>query len=220
MLKRMLAVVFALTAGLTSAVTVEWNEISLKKGATTNLYYADTNEKKPVVSEQLSLRASVVLTGTFKNTNLGPLFSIGSSQANYFVINVQGANGSDFGTLSATGVGSFANKQTFVASNIQLRQNESGEMIFAYDKTAGRLEAYINGQLLARFESVDLGSQLDQLNLGTLPGGKTLAANVVDVTFDGKVHVANALIPEPTVLALLALGVAGFAMCRPTLKAV
>ena len=105
-----------------------------------------------------------------------------------------------------------------VNSDIELVKGKAYELLFSYDASAKTFSAYVDGDCLITYENRTFAT-ITQVDLGIAEGGATdtILANHIEgyeaFTKDS-VSISMTPVPEPTALALLALGVAGLALRR------
>lgn len=107
---------------------------------------------------------------------------------------------------------------TQVNSDIVLEKGKAYELLFSYDASAKTFSAYVNDVCLITYENRTFGT-IKEVDLGIAAGaisGTMLADHIegYEAFTAGSVSISTTPVPEPTALALLALGVVGLALRR------
>ncbi len=213
----------ALLAGAASALSTDWTDwAAIPTMADHSGDSRYNNKSVPVIAEIVSDFAvsGSFTTGTIKSStgNWGVAMGLTPGSGDRGQIILRGGSG---------GVGSFlflmgsAGSGALLAGGIgsvEAHANTTYTFLFEYDYETDSLSAYVNDVLLGTFADVgyDKGVSLEEVSLGLQSGGAVFLNSVCsDVVYlkDERFSVTRVL-PEPTALALLALGAAGLALRR------
>ena len=115
-------------------------------------------------------------------------------------------------------VDDYSNGIAQVNSDIVLERGKAYELLFSYDVSAKTVSAYVDGACLITYENRTFDT-ITEVDLGIAAGGSqtTILSNHIEgyeAFTAGSVSISTTPVPEPTALALLALGMAGLALRR------
>ena len=243
-MKRMLfAVALAtLTLGAAQASTLDWGLLSAVKGSTVLGTKPSGGEEAVALGNSASWTvACKVASNTIKaytKDNYYPSFigvatSTGGAdeagnRGNPYRFNATMMREEEGGTKIGLDAGPIGLAGATVTGDaVTYESNKTYEMVISYtagaDGAAGTLNFYLNGELYgsvsdfnADIQYISWGKQGSASNQDLFAGGNKPSLDIAYVEgldYDG-VEEAIAALPEPTALALLALGVAGVALRR------
>lgn len=228
-MKRMaVAAIAALTTlGAAFAAPADWTDWQTPPNMVTagEIRYNDTMPVLGQGGQSFALKTSITLGPSITDSSgafgvaLG--FAMGTdSFAHRAAILLVGGDGStDVGHFTFLAGNAYQTGEYVQANGVGNLEAEAGEtytFVFEYDAEVHLLSSYVNDQLLASV-AVDYGEDsLRQMVVGAQSGGNVYLNSVNDgyVMGQDEVFSVTRAIPEPSALALLALGVAGLCLRR------
>ena len=215
MKKMMMALAALCVAGAASAVTVSWTDVS-----TNDATHGQVNLGTALSKEGFSVKMTINLTAvpTSIGENWWPtLVSLGLQTDGTASINVSLTQDKNLQFDNKKGIQAGTSNNQKVSSDVALTTGEH-TIVISYDGTTEKLYLGYDGAVIATMDYTlsydpdciawgrqagwDSGTYLDKQN-----GGFTYTISSLQTT-------DAVVLPEPTALALLALGVAGVALRR------
>ena len=216
-----------LVAGGAFAAPSDWTDWQTPPNMVTSgeIRYNNTVPVLGQGGQSFALKTSITLGSTIKNDGsaFGAALSFvmgTNSVTHYAAILLIGGDGStDIGHFTFYEGNAYVGEtevDRYGVGNILAKAGETYTFVFEYDAEANVLSSYVNDRLLASV-AVDYGEDsLRQMVVGAQSGGSVYLNSVNDgyVMGQDEVFSVTRAIPEPSALALLALGVAGLCLRR------
>lgn len=224
-MKKLLSLLLVGTlAAAAQAVTLDWSKVDGAQSITTSAN--NSGSAQMTVAANTAWTASCLLTiNSITNFNatgkkFPALFGVATSgtatESWRFCANFSGTNSTGLGTIGTVYNGT---NGTISGTTQTLTAGTTYELVLSYDSATTTLSFYLDGELYATTSTwsnienpylvwgkQSTGSENQSLNYG--------ATYTTEVNYVAGKTYTELTVPEPTVLALLAVGVAGLALRR------